>query len=171
MRSVFALFFLVLYSVSNFGLSLRLDLCGSSISGIGLYADDSKVSECCVKYTMEDDCCNSKQVFLQDDSDKAQPGEIHQSPVVSGFLAVLPTPLFIHKPLNSKIGFCQQANAPPLGRNSVHILNSCFLIWDRLMPYEPILPHRQSIFITQIKQNEQQEIFISIFNRLFMQRN
>ena len=128
MRSVFALFFLILYSVSNFGLSLRLDWCGSNISGIGLYSEESGVSECCVKYSSEEDCCNSQQVFLQDDSDKAQRGEFHNAPIVMGYLAGLPSHYSLQVPLKQPFSFCCDAHAPPIAKHSLQVLNSCFLI-------------------------------------------
>ncbi|MHB1278580.1 MAG: HYC_CC_PP family protein [Bacteroidia bacterium] len=128
MQRFIASILLLLYSTANFGLSLRLDYCGDALSDFALYSTESGISECCQKMGSAEDCCNSKQVYLQESSDKIQlSGSISVIslagliiyPGESFFPALLSTPYFPEFPVDSK--------APPLNRRS-QVLFSCFLI-------------------------------------------
>ncbi len=127
MQRLIASILLLLYSTANFGLSVRLDYCGDSLSDFALFSTEAGISECCEKMGPEEDCCNSEQVYLQDASDKIQQsgnssdinwtGWINLSEYKSA--AVVPAPYYPEFPADSK--------APPLNRRS-QVLFSCFLI-------------------------------------------
>jgi len=54
---------------------MRLDYCGDELSDIAFFSGDKEIPACCMMMDLDDDCCNSQQVFLQDDSDKIQKTE------------------------------------------------------------------------------------------------
>jgi hypothetical protein len=128
MRRVLATLFLLMYSIANFGLSVRLDLCGNSVSGIGLYSTESVKSECCIKMAPDENCCDSEQVFLQDSSDKAQPQASQTIPVVLclSWKREYQGPFF-RALANDKTCYAA-ANSPSPPAVSLHLIHSCFLI-------------------------------------------
>ncbi|MBI1221058.1 MAG: hypothetical protein GC180_00515 [Bacteroidetes bacterium] len=71
MKKFAAIILLLLYATGNFGLAMRLDFCGESISNIALFSGEKQLAECCQEMDIPEDCCQSQLVFLQDDTDKS----------------------------------------------------------------------------------------------------
>lgn len=127
MKKLVASILLLLYSTANFGVSLRLDFCGSSIYDFALFSTEKNYSECCLMMDSDKNCCESEQVYLQETSDKIQLATA--SPVVSLDCILLPTPSFgpDFTLAPRKKAIFPEVNAPPL-KQCRQVLYACFLI-------------------------------------------
>lgn len=127
MKKFVAIILLLLYSTANFGLSMRLDYCGERLSDISFYSGEKQLSECCVIIGLDEDCCNSEQIFLQEDSDKIQKTTNESVQLAIPFLQELSwTATFPSIQLQSVI-WKKQPDSPPNGVR-LHVRNACFLI-------------------------------------------
>ncbi len=127
MKKFTAIILLLLYSTANFGLSMRLDYCGERLSDISFYSGEKQLSECCLILDLDEDCCNSAQIFLQENSDKIQKtsnqGSSHA--VIDGHELTWSN-TFPSKQSLAK-AWKIQPDSPP-GKVRLHALHACFLI-------------------------------------------
>lgn len=127
MQKFIASILLLLYSTANFGLSLRLDYCGDSLSDFALFSTGIGVSECCASMLPDEDCCNSEHVYLQESSDKIQQYQ-NTSVIHWDCMFSAPTPSYpILVPVTRNPALHAESKAPPFKQRS-QVLFSCFLI-------------------------------------------
>ncbi len=127
MKRFAAIILLLLYSTANFGLSMRLDYCGDRLSDIAFYSGEKQLSECCVMMGLDEDCCNSEQIFLQEDSDKIQKTTSDDNIQVVAVVQTIPSTNPI-TPLNEEARlYCLKADSPPK-KVRLHVEHACFLI-------------------------------------------
>lgn len=127
MKKFVAIILLLLYSTANFGLSMRLDYCGERLSDIAFYSGEKQLSECCIMMGLDEDCCNSEQIFLQEDSDKIQKTTSDENIQVVAIMQPIPGTEFITSLKKEARLFCLQADSPPK-KVRLHVEHACFLI-------------------------------------------
>lgn len=127
MQKLFASILLLLYSTANFGVSLRLDFCGETLHDVAFFSSEKNTSDCCLIMGMDEDCCDSKQVILQDYSDKIQKSLKENTTI---FHTAIPNqeeniPILVSVLNGQEMAIKKDFSPPKLRR---HLLISCFLI-------------------------------------------
>jgi len=127
MKKFVAIILLLLYSTANFGLSMRLDYCGERLSDISFYSGEKQLSECCLIMGLDEDCCNSEQIFLQEDSDKIQKTTNEGAFQAIAHVQELSWSTVLPSFQSSSNVWKIQSDSPPSGVR-LHVRNACFLI-------------------------------------------
>lgn len=127
MKKFAAIILLLLYSTANFGLSMRLDYCGDRLSDVSFYSGEKQLSECCVVMGLDEDCCNSAQIFLQEDSDKIQKTSNEGVTQAIAYVQSLAWNISLPSIESQTYTWKIQADSPPSGVR-LHVRHACFLI-------------------------------------------